>query len=155
MKTLSESLFDKDLDKSELTLHEAYEWCTEPHRNSISNDIYHVLDMFNFDKISKEKFPYKVSRTDNSFMVYWNGPGMGDRVGLLMDLIMNMPAEYLTLPRNKYEKIKEYFSPFLTKEAKKINIYVRQWRQFHTLMICDDLSLSMPSHIDLTFKDKS
>lgn len=151
MKTLVESLFDTDVKGADVKVGEMAVLSEVSHYNMVSNDLSKVLGMFDLKKLSKEKFPIRVPR-DHGFIEYWNKEVGNDGVGLIVDLILNMPVQTLLNPHAGCKLIKDYFKPYLTKKAEKIYISDSGVKNLYTVDIYDDIFLNSPSRIELTFE---
>jgi len=161
MKTLQESLFDKDIVKgSAVKLGELYGLSTISHYNGVTNNVRKVFAMFDEKLWKKEKFPIKVP-SDHGFISYWK---MYDsRMDLFVNMFLNTPMEEINkLFEEQYQGSKmlaQYLSKYFSyggSKAKKIYIVGRKLSgdDFIEITIYDDIMSSSPSSIKLTFEKK-
>ena len=160
MKTLQESLFDNDIITSGVRFGELYELSAVSHYNGVTNNIREVLGMFDEKALKKARFPIKVNK-DNGFIEYWK---MTDsRIDLFVEMLLNMPMQYINKifenpAMNGKRAIEDYLSKYYSHHgAKAKDIFIGQRKLYDgsiELTIYDNIRLSRPSSIKLTFEKK-
>ena len=158
---MTESLFDKDIvQNSDIRLGELYNLSDISHYNGVTNDVRRVLAMFDEKLWKKETFPLKVS-SYNNFINYWKK--YDSRMDLFVNMLLNTPMmEINKLFEEPYQGSKQlanYLSKYFSYgggKAKKIYICGRKFRggDFIEITVYDDIMLSTPSSIKLTFEKK-
>lgn len=161
MKTLQESLFDKDIVKnSDVKLGELYELSSASHENMISNDYNRMIQIFDIRKLRKENFDLKVD-TNNSFVEYWS---QYVEIEMFINMILNMPMDlFLYIKKSAMNKpelgkkrvIDEYLGKYLRPAFEK-NLYirVREIGSKYDFILTDNMLASHPNSIKLTFVKK-
>ena len=109
MKTLKESLFDKDLEKKEIKIGSLYEQTTSPHYNFFSNDAYMFMKIFKNREL--EKWNCEFVDTKNNFVDYWEKLEGLSGLSALIDIILQMPVRLIDTPDP--EGFKKELKPFV------------------------------------------
>ena len=164
MKTLVESLFDRDLVKRKVLLGDVYELSPVSHHNMVTNDIWRAASAFDGVKLEKAKFPFHVDK-NNSFVVYFSQQMF--KLPYIIDAILSLP--YICFDKNKNNKtvevsdeFKKLLKPYLVKNQKKIDdttiwlkpIHYSNGNVNYELDIVNGISKFTPDHITLTFVPK-
>jgi len=166
MKTLIESLFDNDIKKSEVLLGELYNLSQKSHLNSVTNNIDHVLGMFDLKKLNKTNFKIKTD-PNNEFIKYWK---KYDRdIEGFVNMILNMPAQlFFEIEKDKIGRMVEvakekYFSKYFTNNRLILNLerayisiisYGSGNNKSYKFIIYDNINYPKASSIKLTFEPK-
>ena len=160
MKSLQESLFDHDIEKSDVLLGELYKLSDVSNYNMVTNDIRKVLAMFDERILKKEKFPHKVS-LDHGFISYWKKHD--SRIDLFINMFLNTPMQEFEKifkePWKGNKQLADYLSKYFSYgggKAKNIYISGRSMnnRDLLEITIYDNIDLSTPSSIQLTFEKR-
>jgi hypothetical protein len=162
MKTLQESLFDKNIVKnSDVKLGELYEISPVRHANGVTNDIRKVLGMFDEKAWARAKFPLRV-REDCGFIEYWSDMEP-KRLVPFINMIFNLSmVDINKLFENPSEgskhvaKCLEKYYSYHGGKAKNIYITGRHFGgdSLIEITVCDNIMLPSPSSIKLTFEKR-
>lgn len=161
MKTLRESLFDKDIVKnSDVKLGELYELSTVSHHNSFSNSPSKFIEVFDKKKLLKLKHHFVDLK--NNFIEYWEKRGI-DGLSSLIDCILCAPAQTFTAPNNVVceKTLKNYLKPFISpKKYNDLFISIRRWSTsivkdyMIDIQIYDNIMSSSSNSMDITIIKK-
>ena len=162
MKTLRESLFDKDLvQNSDVRLGELYELSPVSHHCGVTNNIREVLGMFDEKTWARAKFPFHV-REDCSFIEYWSDMEP-KRLVPFINMFFNLPMtdidklfeEPFTGSKHLAKCLEKYYS-YHGAKAKNIYIVGRKMDDGRLIEITvyKDIRVSSPSSIKLTFEKR-
>lgn len=152
MKTLQESLFDKNID---IMAGELYELSETPHHNSFSNSPSKFISVLDEKKLLKLKHHFVDSK--NNFVEYWEKHGI-DGLSALIDCILCAPAQTFTDPNNVVceKALKNYLKPFVN--PKKYNDLFISIKRFSTsvdkdhmidIHIYDNIMSSSPNSMEI------
>lgn len=155
MKTLQESLFDKNIIKSDVLTGELYKLSTFSHHNSFSNNPSKFIEVFNKKKLLKLKYHFADSK--NNFVEYWEKHGI-DGLSALIDCILCAPAHIFTDPNNVVceKTLKNYLKPFV--DSKNYNDLFINIRRFSTsvdkdhmidISLYDNIKSSSPNSMEI------
>lgn len=161
MKTLQESLFDKNINKSDVLIGELYELSDVSHHNSFSNSPSKFIEVFDKKKLLKLKHHFVDSK--NNFIEYWEKRRGIDGLSALIDCILCAPAQTFTDPNNVVceKALKNYLKPFV--DPKKYNDLFISINRFSTsvdkdhmidIRIYDNLMSSSPNSMEITIIKK-
>ncbi len=151
MKTLKESLFDKDIEKKEIKIGSLYEQTATPHYNSFSNDPYIFMETFKTREL--EKWNCEFVDTKNNFVDYWeNLEGMSG-LSALIDIILQMPVRLIDTPDP--EGFKKELKPFVkSSKYNKLRVFIRKIKDFVEITIYDNLFFANPHSMRITLKER-
>lgn len=136
MKTLQESLFDKDLTTKEITLRHAY---TPTDNNPIKSWGANIMMMFDASKISKYPNPYEYE--------YKYPEGLQCLSGIIMDMPVPSKSDIKQGNKSKWCKdLKEKFDKYIRREWKQqwddsVEVWLAE--KSHVLIIEIDLDKFM------------
>ena len=160
MKTLRESLFDKNINKSDILTGELYKLSDVSHHNSFSNSPSKFMKMFDEKKLLKLKHHFVGLK--NNFVEYWEKHGI-DNLSALINCILCAPVQTFTDPNNVVcEKVlRNYLKPFVNPE--KYNDLFISIKRFSTsvdkyhmidILIYDNIMTSSPNSMEITIIKK-
>jgi len=156
MKSLQESLFDKDID---IMVGELYELSDIPHLNSFSNSPSKFIEVFDKKKLLKLKHHFVDSK--NNFVEYWEKHGI-DGLSALIDCILCAPAQTFTDPNNVVceKALKNYLKPYV-KPSDYNDLFISIKRFFRydkdhmiNIHIYDNIMSSSPNSMEINIIEK-
>jgi hypothetical protein len=162
MKSLQESLFDKDIiQNSDVRLGELYEISPVIHYCGVTNNIREVLGMFDEKAWARAKWPLHV-REDCSFIEYWSDIEPR-RLVPFINMFFNLPMSDINKLFEKPSTGSEHLAKCLEKyysyhgaKAKHIYIVGRKLDKDRLIEITvyKDILVPSPSSIKLTFEKR-
>ena len=151
MKSLQESLFDKDVDKQDVCLGELYELSTEPHHNCFSNSFERFMKIFN-NKAKHKKIEFL--DVHNNFIQYYEKriPGIAS----VIDTFLCAPADMIFKDEVEYI-YKDYLKPYVeTKKFDPLYVSITRYNRDSMIQISiyDNILLSSPNSIQIMLVKK-
>ena len=157
MRSLLESIFDKDNIKKEVEIGVLYKLSEEhAHYNEFTNNVVKFIDLFKAKELSKVGPDYKYVDKEHGFIKYWDNI-YGWEIGAIVDVILHCPAIAFQ-DKNNYnvekklkEHLKDYIHPY---DYKDINIFIRRFEsdRLIEITIYDDIGSSQPNSMKITLE---
>ena len=160
MKTLTESLFDKDIEKTDLRVGNLYDLSSLGRDNMFSNDPDDFINIFT-DKAKNKKIEFADPKND--FIKYWEDNNLKG-ITSIIDIILCMPISLFT---DQYDvmcerNVKKYLKPFIKpNKYNNLSIFLRRKSKFNDeinnfieFQIFDDIASSYPNMLKITLNKK-
>lgn len=156
MKSLKESIFDKDNVKKDVEFGVIYKLSEEyAHYNGFSNDPWEFIDLFKGKELKRIGRNYKYVDKDSNFINYWENIYGASTVGSIVDIILRCPAEIFMNKNTTEKKLKEYLKDYIHRlQYEDISVFIRRFESHEMIevTIYDDIKSSQPNSIKLTFE---
>lgn len=164
MKSLQESLFDKDNIKSNVELGELYELAPGNYSNYFSNDGAAFLRIFDKNKLLKIYNSHRYVNTDHTLFKYTYGVDEKISMGLI-ELLLRCPIHILD--QENFSKVqrdlKEYLKPYVLKDKyNRLSVGVNRYKYkenkeilwTYNITLIDGIMETRPNSLNVMFGKK-